>query len=160
MTEKEVKLVRQMYTETAHRLMDYKGRCAHVHGHSWLWKVEIAGPVRQPTGFVMDFADLKQIMQKVIDPFDHALLLRNDDPLLRLGTGNAWVTPYSQERTPRLHIFEWNPTSENLCNYVAKEIQKVLSEAPHLRLIRVSVSETANNSVVVECGNAESKGGA
>jgi len=34
-----MRITKQYRTETAHRLMNYDGKCSHLHGHSYLWEV-------------------------------------------------------------------------------------------------------------------------
>ncbi len=158
MTE-EVIIRRQMYTETAHRLLHYEGRCAHIHGHSWLWQVEVKGKVDKETGMVMDFSELKADMMNILDPLDHSLVLWYKDPLARLLMQNkkffsALVTTDSLERQPRLHLVPWNPTSENLAKYVKERLLytfKRLDNRNELAVVKVVVSETRNTAVVVEC---------
>ena len=146
-----ITITKQLRTETGHRLMDYAGRCAHIHGHSYLWEVTITAKVEQPVGMVLDFAILKAAMNYVLDPFDHALILRVDDPLLQvIESENLLVTHASEMRTPRLVTFPFNPTCENLGNWVFTEIGKSLDERtinrPDLvKLTKLKVWETANS---------------
>lgn len=59
--------------DSAHRLENYKGKCANVHGHSWKVEVWIKGHVHEAdgkTGILFDFGNIKQIKDK----YDHKLL--------------------------------------------------------------------------------------
>jgi len=56
--------------DAAHFLPDYSGPCGRMHGHSWKIIVEIEGSVNPETGMVIDFRDVKRI----IDELDHQLL--------------------------------------------------------------------------------------
>ena len=50
------------------------GKCSNpnYHGHNYDLEVGITGPVDSVTGFVMDVAELKEIIKtEVEDPFDH-----------------------------------------------------------------------------------------
>jgi 6-pyruvoyltetrahydropterin/6-carboxytetrahydropterin synthase len=50
------------------------GKCRRVHGHTYFVNVTIAGDQLDPSGFLVNFALIKQIVH---DRFDHTLL--NDD---------------------------------------------------------------------------------
>jgi len=57
----------------AHALPHHKGKCRFLHGHEWRLKVSITGPVDAKEGMVMDFSDLKKIVNScVIDKLDHS----------------------------------------------------------------------------------------
>jgi len=80
--------------EAAHRLpaVPPGHKCGRLHGHSFVIEIVIEGPVDPVTGWVMDFADLKQLFKPLHDQLDHNLL--NDIPGLE------------------------NPTSENLAIWI------------------------------------------
>ena len=54
----------------AHYLPDYDGSCGHLHGHTWVIEVWIEGPADPTTGMVVDFREVKEI----IDYCDHQTL--------------------------------------------------------------------------------------
>lgn len=133
-------------TETGHRLMDYDGKCSHLHGHSYVWKVTVGCSGLDARDMVVDFGDLKDIMDQVIGPFDHALVLRGDDPFLdnipRATNGDK----------QRLIVMADNPTAEAMARLVGVEIARELNvrlNRTDLTVTRVEVSET--HSSAAEC---------
>jgi 6-pyruvoyltetrahydropterin/6-carboxytetrahydropterin synthase len=60
------------------------GRCnnIHGHGHNYLLEVTIEGPVDENTGMVVNLFDVKQVLQGVIEEFDHKDL-HLDTPVFR-----------------------------------------------------------------------------
>lgn len=59
--------------ESSHKLEGYEGKCANLHGHSYKLHVSVSGDVNN--GFVMDFKELKKIVEEeVISKLDHAYL--------------------------------------------------------------------------------------
>lgn len=65
-----------------HRLRDYVGKCARVHGHNARVEVTLASPTLDARGFVVDFDQLSAVAKGYVDAtLDHRLLLRRDDPL-------------------------------------------------------------------------------
>jgi 6-pyruvoyltetrahydropterin/6-carboxytetrahydropterin synthase len=63
----------------AHRLVDYPGACVNVHGHTW--KVEVAVKVDKldSLGIGVDFKLLKGALNRILDEFDHAVLMKEGD---------------------------------------------------------------------------------
>jgi 6-pyruvoyltetrahydropterin/6-carboxytetrahydropterin synthase len=60
--------------ESAHKLNNYHGKCANLHGHSYTLYVSIKGKT-DSNGLVMDFCDLKDLVnKKVVSKLDHTLL--------------------------------------------------------------------------------------
>ncbi|HEY4512508.1 MAG TPA: 6-carboxytetrahydropterin synthase QueD [Candidatus Paceibacterota bacterium] len=64
--------------EAAHQLPNHKGKCARLHGHSYLFEVTISGSIvtsGSSEGMVMDFAHLADIVEKeIIEKWDHQFL--------------------------------------------------------------------------------------
>lgn len=63
--------------EAAHQLAHHRGKCARPHGHSYRLEVALRGPIKHAPGesdhgMVMDFGELKQIVEEaVISRLDH-----------------------------------------------------------------------------------------
>ena len=73
--------------DAAHYLPDYPGKCADLHGHTWEIEIEAAGVGPQfPTehhdgsrprfyeGILLDFSDMKKIMEPILEQLDHRVL--------------------------------------------------------------------------------------
>ena len=62
--------------EAAHRLPNVPEghKCARLHGHSFHARVTVAGPVGERSGWVMDFADIKEAVRPLHDQLDHRYL--------------------------------------------------------------------------------------
>ena len=110
-----MKVTKQMRTETAHRLAGHPGRCKFIHGHSYLWEVTLEG-MTSDNGMLVDFGQLKAVMTEVIDKFDHALVLKENDSIIP-GLMMAGVNE-------RLLLMSYRPTAENMAYDVAREIAK------------------------------------
>lgn len=58
--------------EAAHVLPNHPGKCRNLHGHSYRLGVTVERPVDPASGLAIDFADLKEIVQReVVDRLDH-----------------------------------------------------------------------------------------
>lgn len=61
--------------DAAHRLPNYEGKCANLHGHHWVVKIGVEGEVNPETGMVVDFTILKEFLStRVFDVFDHKFI--------------------------------------------------------------------------------------
>jgi 6-pyruvoyltetrahydropterin/6-carboxytetrahydropterin synthase len=62
--------------EAAHRLPNVPPahKCARLHGHSFRVEIHVSGPVGGETGWVMDFADIKEAFQPLFAQLDHHYL--------------------------------------------------------------------------------------
>ena len=85
------RVVRSFSFEAAHVLPWHEGQCRNLHGHSYRLEVAVEGPIAE-NGMVLDFADLKAVVQReVIDHFDHTLLNDLlDNPTAEVIAANAW----------------------------------------------------------------------
>lgn len=127
--------------EMGHALLGHDGQCRNIHGHSYKLSVTLKGiAINQPgnpkDGMVMDFTDLKKIVQQyIIDPFDHALVLNKSTPeqITSILTGNF-------EKTM---IVPFQPTCENLLLYFVDKIGENLPAS--VELYRVRLDETATS---------------
>ena len=104
-----MKIAKQFRWEAAHRLPWHEGLCRHLHGHSYRMMVTLEGEP-DARGLLLDFQHLKRILAPLIDAWDHATLVAEDDhELRRLLRQTDW----------RCAVLPYDTTSENLCRYVA-----------------------------------------
>jgi 6-pyruvoyltetrahydropterin/6-carboxytetrahydropterin synthase len=92
-----------------HRLLDYQGKCASLHGHNARVLITIEGAELDSSGMVLDFTDIKRVVQNWVDEkLDHRMVLRRDDPA---------VGPLEALGEP-LFLMDVNPTAENLARLI------------------------------------------
>jgi len=83
---------------------------------------------------VMDFGDLKRIVQnKIIDVYDHALVLNKDSRFL----------DYANKMNTKLVVSEYQPTCENLLSDFAETIAVELPEGVELHRLRLHETATS-----------------
>lgn len=116
----------------AHRLMKHGGECRNLHGHTWLIEAVVEGAVREPSGMVADFQDLKPRFKSVINDYDHAVILNKADRVL--------PPDYDLKRV----LMEGEPTCENLAAKLFVELAKVLHAELRLSSVRVWESKDAS----------------
>lgn len=109
----------------AHWLRDYEGPCAFMHGHTWRVEAAVTGAELGPGHLLIDFHDLKEMLNRAVEPFDHACL-NDTEPFV-----------------------ESSPTSENIARYLYHRLEVELGRrAPGVDLSWVSVSESPETRVV------------
>jgi 6-pyruvoyltetrahydropterin/6-carboxytetrahydropterin synthase len=58
----------------AHKLRNYHGKCENLHGHNYKVRVTIESEVLDSTGLVVDFVEIKRLIDCVIERLDHTYL--------------------------------------------------------------------------------------
>jgi len=98
----------------AHRLLHHKGKCRFLHGHNAKIVVSVGGPVDLKTGMVVDFRDLKEIVDAVLEEFDHHTILGTEDDLGSVLQSSGQIVIYTLGE----------PTAENLSKIIFKLIEQ------------------------------------
>jgi 6-pyruvoyltetrahydropterin/6-carboxytetrahydropterin synthase len=117
--------------------------CKNIHGHSYSLHVCIGGIPSVSIGvanegMVLDFSDLKKIVQEhVLDDFDHALIIN--------GNSNGNMAEKFKDLNVKIIKLPFEPTSENLIVYIAEKLTPVLPS--HVQLISLRLYETASSYV-------------
>jgi len=114
-----------------HRLLNYEGKCRHLHGHNADVEVVLEGRELDDRGMVFDFSDLKRNLAQWIDEtLDHRMILHRDDPAVR--SLQAMGEP--------LYLINDNPTAENIARIIFEE-----AERRGLPVVEVSLWETSSS---------------
>ena len=66
----------------AHRFYNFKGEAQYLHGHTGILTIEVEDSVNPGVNMVFPCNEIRKTAWNVIRNFDHALILREDDPLL------------------------------------------------------------------------------
>jgi len=125
----------------AHALWNYDGACRNIHGHSYKLFVTLVGePISDSNnpkfGMVLDFKDLKHLIKgPVVEFLDHSLVV------YRAADGETLTSV--REMYEKVHVFDFQPTCENLVLYIVEKIQSLLS--PEIELHAVKMYETATS---------------
>lgn len=68
-------ITKEISFDAAHKLFWYKGKCANLHGHSWIVKVTLEYDKLNQDGITVDFTELKKILEReIVNPLDHTYL--------------------------------------------------------------------------------------
>jgi 6-pyruvoyltetrahydropterin/6-carboxytetrahydropterin synthase len=100
----------------AHRLVDYDGPCEALHGHNYTIVVTYEGDQLDRFGMLVDFTDVKRVLDAVLKQLDHSYL-------------------------NELQLFDnLSPSAENTAFVIHRELSK--TTFPNARLASVKVWET------------------
>jgi len=92
-----------------HRLLNYDGKCRHLHGHNGRAVITLEAPQLDRLGMVMDFSQIKDVVSSWIDEaLDHKMLLHKDDPVL----------PMLKQKGEPVYVMDVNPTAENIAKLI------------------------------------------
>jgi len=130
-----MKIACDFHWEMGHRLPEHAGGCKNVHGHSYNMRVEIDGEV-QRNGMVMDFFDIKKIVQPLVEKLDHSFLCSETDMLMKNFLAKAKM---------KCVLVPFQTTAENIARYFLDAIRPRLKKVKHLRRISVRVAETESS---------------
>lgn len=138
---KKVRITKAFKFEAGHALYGHDGLCKNIHGHGYkLFVTLIGSPITNRNdvkyGMMMDFGDLKKIINKIIvDPFDHATILNVDSP-------HKELADELEKRGHKIVRVNYQPTTEMiLFDFVAK-IQQHLPEHIQLHSLKLRETET------------------
>jgi 6-pyruvoyltetrahydropterin/6-carboxytetrahydropterin synthase len=114
-----------------HRLLDYDGVCKHPHGHNAVAEIEIRTDRLDTRNMVADFSDIKRVVKTWVDrELDHKMILRHDDPLVKL----------LQSLREPVYVVDSNPTVERIARLIYD-----VSQEQGLPVSRVTVWETPSS---------------
>jgi 6-pyruvoyltetrahydropterin/6-carboxytetrahydropterin synthase len=113
-----------------HRLLNYDGKCRHLHGHNGRAVITIEAATLDQRGMVLDFSDIKRVVSGWIDAnLDHRMILHREDPAVSV----------LQKLGEPLYLIDANPTAENIArliyDFTASQgfpiVESVLWETPN-----------------------------
>lgn len=70
------------HLQYAHRFYGFKGEAQYLHGHTGTLTIEVEDTINPGVNMVFPCNEIKKLAWDVLKNFDHALILREDDPLL------------------------------------------------------------------------------
>ena len=94
-----------------------------MHGHNWKVEVEVSGNVLDNVGMVLDFKDIRNSTNDIVNKLDHRFL--ND------------LEPFKKI----------NPTAENIAKYIYLELSKVINNN-ETKIKSIKLWETEKSAVM------------
>lgn len=128
--------------DAAHFLRGYDGKCSNIHGHRWSVEISIQTKTLQILGsskaMVEDFTYLKKSIRKIMEDYDHSLLLEKDS------LKNETLDCLYKEGF-KIKLLDFRTTAENLAYYFFEIIEQKGYDVKN-----VTVYETPNNWATYE----------
>ena len=125
------RVTREIYFCYGHRLLNYDGKCKHLHGHNGKAVIVLEAASLDPLGMVVDFSDIKRLVGTWIDDtLDHKMILHRDDPAL----------PLLRQQGEPVCIVDVNPTAENIAKMIFDYVK-----AQGFPVAEVTLWETENS---------------
>ncbi len=114
-----------------HRLLNYDGKCKHLHGHNGKAVIVLEGTQLDHRGMVVDFSDIKKHVAGWIDAnLDHRMILHEADP----------IVPILQDMGEPMYLVSENPTAESIAKLIYD-----FAKSHRLPVKEVSLWETFNS---------------
>jgi 6-pyruvoyltetrahydropterin/6-carboxytetrahydropterin synthase len=114
-----------------HRLLDYDGKCRHLHGHNGKAVIVLEGEKLDHRGMLIDFTDIKKKLRCWIeDNLDHRMILSDQDPVLEL----------LQNAGEPLYVIDENPTAETIARIIFEQAREQKLPVVEVRLWETSKS--------------------
>lgn len=128
------RVAREIHFSYGHRLVDYVGKCANLHGHNARVLIEISSEKLNHLGMVVDFYEIKKVIGQWIDKtLDHKTILCEKDPLVKV----------LQDAGEGIIVIKENPTAEALAKMIFDEARR-----ERLPVSRVTLWETENSCAI------------
>ncbi len=138
----KIRLTKEFSFEAAHALEGYDGACREIHGHSYRFFVTVIGEpcedMNSPkSGMVMDFGDLKRIVnEQIVSRLDHALVFRDSEQ--SRGVVEAMTNIYRN-----ILLVGYQPTCENMLADFAERISSQLPAGVKLHSLKLHETATS-----------------
>ncbi len=121
-----------------HRLLNYDGKCKHLHGHNGRALITLETDQLDSLGMVVDFSTIKRVVGGWIDAhLDHRMILHRADPAAAL----------LEKQGEPLFLVDVNPTAENIAKLI---FEYVASQG--FPVVEVKLWETEDSFAVYRPG--------
>ncbi|MCH8927254.1 MAG: 6-carboxytetrahydropterin synthase [Candidatus Marinimicrobia bacterium] len=99
-----------------HRLLNYDGKCRHLHGHNARAEIELNSEELDDRGMVFDFSDIKKAVKSWIDEnLDHLMILNEKDEII----------PMLEKAGERYLAVPANPTAEFISKLIYDHVKSL-----------------------------------
>ena len=130
----KITAIRKHEIHAGHRVHGHKGKCQHLHGHSYVVHFHCQADSLNDLGMVIDFGVIKTTLcQWLEDNYDHRMLIWEKDPILK----------EIQAIDPSVVMVPYNPTAENIAYYLLTEIAPKLLKHTGISVNKIIVEETS-----------------
>lgn len=124
-----------------HRVVNQGGFCESLHGHEYKFEFFCSSADLNDIGMVLDFGEIKKrLCQWLEDNWDHRFIVWDEDP---------WRERLA-EIDPRVVWVPFNPTAENIAQYMVLDIGPKVLAGTGVVLSACRVHETSKCAAFFE----------
>ena len=129
----KITAIRKHEIHAGHRVYGHNGKCMHLHGHTYTIHFHCQAPQLNDLGMIIDFGIIKNTLCTWLDDnYDHRMLLWLKDP----------IASELKKIDVSVQIVPYNPTAENIANYLLSVIAPQLLGNTGVIVTKVVVEET------------------
>ena len=122
--------------DAGHRVYKHESKCSNLHGHRYTAEITCEAEL-DSLGRVLDFSVIKNLVGNWIDSeLDHNFIVYRKDHDLKLLLQKV-------EQPKRIKVVEFNPTAENLAQYILENANHIL-KGTGVECIKLRLWETPN----------------
>lgn len=133
-----------------HRVHGHESKCAYLHGHNYRVTFTIKSEREEgldQVGRVLDFSAIKdRLCSWLEERWDHKFLAWEEDPIIKTMSDRCYAENESDSLLAILResivLVPFNPTAENMAQYLLEEVGPAELRGTGTRLIKVEVEET------------------
>lgn len=105
-------IVRQKFS-AAHFLEHYKGKCEHMHGHTFELEIAIRADALDASGIAIDFTEIKHYLGEIVP--DHKVLNEVFDFSPSAENLSRWFFRKIREKYPVARVTVWESEHAGAC---------------------------------------------
>lgn len=125
MSQQTFLVTKEIEFDAGHRVPLHNSQCRNPHGHRYKVQATWSGPLQEEgssTGMVVDFSDLKNMLMKIHDEYDHSFIYCQDDAWAITAFEGLYRNSPNNFKTMKLDIV---PTAENLARAFFFELNEM-----------------------------------
>jgi 6-pyruvoyltetrahydropterin/6-carboxytetrahydropterin synthase len=127
-----VRIAKEFHWEMGHRLPFHAGGCQNIHGHSYRMRVELEG-VLDANGMVLDYFDMKEIVEPIVARIDHSFLCDDRD---------EEMLAFFRDHPLKHVVVPFRTTAENITGWMMEQIGAALTAYTNITGITIRLQET------------------
>lgn len=142
----KIRAVRKCKFDAGHRVVNHESKCRTLHGHEYWAHIYAEADQLDGIGRIIDFSVIKEVVGGWLNEhWDHNMIIWEKDPNLEhLLKCDGLKKPF---------ITTFNPTAENMANFLLKEICPKLLKDSGVVVTMIRLYETTNCYVEVSLDN-------
>ena len=128
----QTKIAKEFSWEMSHRLPFHDGPCRNIHGHTYKSRLEISGELNDES-MVMDYYDIEQIVQPLLQRLDHSFLCDEKDSVM---------IDFLKSQGFKYNVMHKHTTAENILDLFFNEFEPKFKLYKNIQKLKIRIYET------------------